>query len=291
MSPEWPFGRAWVELSRRDGAAAQRAGLKAGHATRQRSLLWFALKLLLSNSCRLFQESVSSWVHCWLDPGLLPQSAASLHGSPLARWAHCHGGTAESQAAQQGGHGLVSASGGSGGAPLSAVSFCFSYGHQSRAAGDSLEKAAGGWLGALLGRGELWVVFVPETQLSAAGSSVGCCGSLFFSNDSNQGNIFELTGLCSAVSKQPVLQLLRSEIMWIESEIILLDAIVQGTASGENFSKIQFQLWNCLLASWGERNEVCCTVCCISWLVGSVSRHCSEHILALQFATCGFCYS
>lgn len=167
----------------------------------------------------------------------------------------------------------------------------FPSGHQSRAAGDSLEKAAGGWLGALLGRGELWVVFVPETQLSAAGSSVGCCGSLFFSNDSNQGNIFELTGLCSAVSKQPVLQLLRSEIMWIDSEIILLDAIVQGRASGENFSKIQFQLWNCLLASWGERNEVCCTVCCISWLVGSVSRHCSEHILALQFATCGFCYS
>lgn len=52
------------------------------------------------------------------------------------------------------------------------------------------------------------VCSVTEMYLSAAGSSDGCYGSLFVSNGSNQGNIFELTGLCSGVNKKTVLQLL-----------------------------------------------------------------------------------
>lgn len=47
---------------------------------------------------------------------------------------------------------------------------------------------------------------------SGAGSSDGCYGSLFVSNGSNQGNIFELTGLCSGVSKKTVLQLLNRAV-------------------------------------------------------------------------------
>lgn len=42
-----------------------------------RSLLWFLLEQLLSNLYSFLQESVSSLVRCWLDPGLLPQEAAS----------------------------------------------------------------------------------------------------------------------------------------------------------------------------------------------------------------------
>lgn len=166
---------------------------------------------------------------------LVGSSTASLHPSPLPWWTQCHSGTAEEPGcltregtARECLEGLKGRR-----RSLQCLSVAFSNGHLSRAAGDSLEEAAGGCLGALLGRevGCEQCLSQRCTQ-SAAGSSAGCCASLFVSNDSNQGNIFKQTGFCSTVSKQLVLQLLSSEIMWIGSEMILLDAIVQGRASG-----------------------------------------------------------
>ena len=91
------------------------------------------------------------------------------------------------------------------------VSVAFSNGHLSRDAGDRLEKAAGGVAGSP-GAERLAVSGIcPVTEIriqSAAGSSGAGCGSLFVSNGSNQGNIFELTGLCSGVRRKTVLQLL-----------------------------------------------------------------------------------
>lgn len=74
-----------------------------------------------------------------------------------------------------------------------------------------MEKAAGGVAGSPWTERSSVSGICPVTQIyiqSAAGGSDGCYGSLFVSNGSNQGNIFELTGLCSGVSKKTVLQLL-----------------------------------------------------------------------------------
>lgn len=82
MLPKCP--RIWVEgCLGGEKPAAPSGGLRLGYGACQRSLLWFALKQLLSNLCRLLQESVSSLVHRWLDPGLLPQKTASCHPSSL----------------------------------------------------------------------------------------------------------------------------------------------------------------------------------------------------------------
>lgn len=235
MPPECLFGGAWAESCPGGKAAAPRAGLKPGHGASQRSLLWFASKLLLSNLCRLLQGSASSLVHCWLDPGSLPESAASLHPSPLPGWTHCHGGSAEKpRLPQQEGHGLVSVWGAEGEASsLFAGSFsCCSWWASELSCWWHLGEGCGRVAGSSAGqRGRLWAVSAPEIHPEC------CCQQwwllwLTVSNDSNQENIFEVTGLCSAVSKQPVLQLLSLEIMWIGSEIILLNAMIQGRASG-----------------------------------------------------------
>lgn len=74
-----------------------------------------------------------------------------------------------------------------------------------------MEKAAGGVAGSLQPDSLAASTVCPITQIhaqSAAGSSDGCYGSLFISDGSNQGNVFELTGLSSGVSKKTILQLL-----------------------------------------------------------------------------------
>lgn len=74
---------------------------------------------------------------------------------------------------------------------------------------------------------------VAEPCIQSAAGSKGCCGSLFVSNGSNQGNIFELTGLRSRVSKKTVLQLLTwvvlcNVMLWAVTKMILLNTIVQN---------------------------------------------------------------
>lgn len=163
------------ELSRGE-AAAPRAGLKPGHGASQRSPLWFALKLLLSNLCRLLQESVSSLVHCWLDPGSLPESAASLHPSPLPGWTHCHGGTAEQPGRARARECLRGLEGRH--RSLQRLSVAFLVGIWAELLVTAWRRLQeGGWE---LSWAERWAVssICPGDTLSAAGSSGGCCGSL-----------------------------------------------------------------------------------------------------------------
>ena len=74
-----------------------------------------------------------------------------------------------------------------------------------------MEKAAAGVAGSPQAERSAVSSICPVTDIyiqSAAGSSDGCYGSLSVSNGSNEGNIFQLTGLCSGVSKKTVLPLL-----------------------------------------------------------------------------------
>lgn len=98
----------------------------------QRSVLGFALEQLLSNLCSLLQESVSSLVHRCLDPGLLPQKAASLHPSPLPSVNSLpQQDTGEASLGREGGHVLVSVYGClcGGDIALRSISITFSNGH------------------------------------------------------------------------------------------------------------------------------------------------------------------
>lgn len=115
-----------------------------------------------STLCRLLQQSISPWAQPWLDPGLLAGSAASLHPSLppclpalcLGELIHCHSGTAGAALPHRGG--IVSGCRACRGAIAPSPVFLWLFaGLLSWAAGDSLEEAAGGWLGAVPGRGGL----------------------------------------------------------------------------------------------------------------------------------------
>lgn len=204
LPPKCPLeGPAWRAVQAGRGSCTS-GRVKPGRGASPRSRQRFALKLFLSNLCRLLRQSGSSWVHRWLDPGLLhgalplsiPPSLPTLCLGDLIATAGLRGAGC---LAREGSWVLQGLQGSQ--RSLRCLSVAFSGGLLSWAAGDSLEKAAGGWLGAVLGRGRLWAEFVPEIHSELCWQQWWLLRLTVCLQYSNQGNIFELTGLCSAVSK------------------------------------------------------------------------------------------
>lgn len=130
----------------------------------QRSVLGFALEQLLSNLCSLLQESVSSLVHRCLDPGLLPQKAASLHPSPLPSVNSLpQQDTGEASLGREGGHVLVSVYGClcGGDIALRSISIAFIMGIWTEMVVTACRRLLEGWLGLFSQTAWLWALFVP----------------------------------------------------------------------------------------------------------------------------------